>query len=315
MLIRSSVLDLEVFLAGDGAQIELRALAELTGDKKLIKIFREHAADPKNPMKDPHCVEGHLLTGWPVEKIKNDPITRRMTKNTVFGIVYGLGEDNVYPYVVAKIRAVEGPNANLDGISRDRCAETHRNFFRVHTEVQEYHDAMRWDAEHKHYVESLFGFRREIHQGEDETRSTYWGNQAVNSPVQNTAHTFVLICLALLDINPKRYSRLDKCIMEVHDALYFRVKLRWLQEAYAQFIQLFQEDAVRYAEEKCLKGKPKATGGRYGHLDVPILAEAKAGFTMATMVDFEGESPEEFLERWREKAKKIATRSWEDLAA
>ena len=304
MLIKSSVLDLEVFLAGDGAQIELRALAELTGDEKLVQIFREHAVDRKNPMKDPHCVEGHLLTGWPVEKIKNDPITRRMTKNTVFGIVYGLGADNVYPYVTAKIRAVEGPDANLKGITPKRCAKTHRKFFRVHTGVASFHRRMRYQAETEGYVESLFGFRRDIRtDGKDKERSTYWGNQAVNSPVQNTAHMFVLICLALLDMRPEQYPNLKRCIMEVHDALYFRVKLRHLRAAYHEFMRLFEKDAVAYAEKECLKHP----------LRVPILAEAKAGFTMATMVDYEGEPLEEFLDRWREKERKVRSKSWEDL--
>ena len=312
MGIPSSVLDLEVFLAGDGAQIELRALTELTDDRKLMKIFREHAVDRKNPMKDPHCVEGHLLTGWPVERIKNDPITRRMTKNTVFGIVYGLGEDSVYPYVVAKIRSVEGPDADLKGITPERCKATHRKFFEVHTEVAAFHERMRRQAERNHYVESLFGFRREVIQ-EDETRSTYWGNQAVNSPVQSTAHMFVLICLALLDLYPEKYKYLNKCIMEVHDALYFRVKLRYLQEAYRQFVQLFEHDAVAHAEKEFAAYWKSCKPPREPKLRVPILAEAKAGFTMASMVDYEGESIEQFLETWRGKLAKVESKSWESL--
>jgi hypothetical protein len=234
-----------------------------------------------------------------------------MTKNTVFGIVYGLGEDSVFPYVVAKIRAVEGPNADLKGITAERCKKTHRKFFEVHTEVAEFHADMRYQAEKKHFVESLFGFRREIRE-KDDTRSTYWGNQAVNSPVQSTAHTFILICLALLDLDllrpedKRHYPHLIKCIMEVHDALYFLVKLRYLRKAYSEFMQLFEHDAVEYAEKHCL---PKG----YGELQVPILAETKAGLTMATMVDYEGEPLDEFLEKWREKAAKVHTKSWEDL--
>lgn len=303
MLIKSSVLDLDVFLAGDGAQIELRALAELSGDEPLKKIFREHAADRKNPLKDPHCVEGHLLTGWSVEQIKNDPMTRRMTKGTVFGIVYGLGRDSVYPYVIAKLRAIEGAKATFKGITPTRCQTTHDAFFKVHKAVKKYHGDMRDMAEKKGFVESLFGFRRDVRQDkEDKTRKTFWGNQAVNSPVQSTAHTFILICLALLDLKPKTYNRLQNCIAEIHDALYFRVKLRYLREAYEQFMRLFEHEAVSYAEK------------HFGlKLEVPILAEAKAGFTMASMVDYEGEKLSEFLTKWREKQRKIEGKKWEDL--
>jgi DNA polymerase I-like protein with 3'-5' exonuclease and polymerase domains len=273
-----------------------------------MQIFREHAKDRKNPLLDPHCREGHLLTGWPVEKIKNDPLTRRMTKGTVFGIVYGLGEESVYPYVVAKLRAIEGAKASFKGITPSRCKKTHRAFFRVHDAVQRYHADQREKAEKRGFVESLFGFRRDVRQDkEDKTRKTFWGNQAVNSPVQSTAHTFLLICLALLDAKPKTYNRLQNCIAEIHDALYFKVKLRYLREAYHQFMRLFERDATAYAETHFKLP--------HGKLRVPFLAETKAGFTMASMVDYEGEKISEFLDKWRVKQRQIDGKNWEDLLA
>jgi DNA polymerase-1 len=301
MQISSEILDLDVFLAADASQMELRALAEISNDKLLIQQFQEAAKDRGNPFKDIHCLVGHTLTGWPVERIAHDKKTRRVVKNTQFGIVFGLNEDNLYPYIVAKMRAVDGPKADLTGITPQRCAELHRAYFRRYKGVARFHKTAREQAEKDGFVETLFGFRRDIDR--DASGGTYWGNQAINTPVQGTAHQFMLIALALLDLKRKTYNLLQRCIMEVHDALYFRVKLRDLVEAHRQLIQLFEHGTYEYAQEK-FKLK----------LRVPLLVEASAGFTKGSMVeDYKGGPIKEFLVEWRKKQKAVDSKSWEDL--
>ena len=224
-----------------------------------------------------------------------------MVKELHFGIMFGLGEESIYPSTVSRIRARDGVNADLTGITKDRMVQLHRNYFKKYTGVKRYIDYERAFAEKNHYVETLFGFRREIRQN-DTSRSTYWGNQAINTPVQGTAHQFLLIALALLDLKPRTYSLLQYCIMEVHDALFFIVRLGDLVEAYKQLMHLFEVGAFEYAQRQFnLK------------LRVPILAEATAGFTMASMIEYEGCGLEEFLPAWRKKQHEIDAKPWEDL--
>ena len=90
--------------------------------------------------------------------------------------------------------------------------------------------------------------------------------------------------------------------MEVHDALYFRVKLRDLVEAHKQLMDLFEHGAYEYAQEEFSLD-----------LQVPLLAEASAGFCMGSMITYEGEPIEEFLSAWRKKQREVESRSWEDL--
>jgi len=59
-----AVLDLPVFLQLDYSQAELRMLAEMSQDKRLLSQFMSGV--------DIHCQVGHELTGWPVERIAND---------------------------------------------------------------------------------------------------------------------------------------------------------------------------------------------------------------------------------------------------
>lgn len=297
---KSSLLDLEVGLAADGSQIELRALAELSKDRLLIRQFQEAALDRGNPLKDVHCQVGHMMTGWELERIHKDKKTRRVCKNIHFGLAFGLGEDAVYPYVVAKMRAVDGPNCDLSDITPTRMKKLHQNYFKKYTGVAQFIADQRIKAEKQGFVETLFGFRRELQS--DDGRGTYIGNQAINSPVQGTAHQFLLIALALLDLKPRTYNQLQKCIMEVHDALFFRVQLRNLVEAYKQLMGLFEVDAYNYAQKK------------FGiKLQVPLLAEAAAGMCMGSMVDYTGEPLKEFVETWRKKQLEVESKSWEDF--
>jgi len=293
--------DLKVFLAADGSQIEIRALAEVSGDPLLIHQLQEAAKDRKNKLKDIHCQVGNTLTGWPFERIAREKNTRRMVKELHFGIVFGLGEDNIYDSTVSRIRARDGARADLTGITKKRMVELHRNYFKKYKGVRHYIDTQREFAEKNGFVETLFGFRREIRQNDD-SRSTYWGNQAINTPVQGTAHQFLLIALALLDLKPRTYNLLQNCIMEVHDALFFIVRLRDLPAAYKQLMHLFEVGAFEYAQKQFnLK------------LRVPILAEATAGFTMASMIEYEGEAVEDFLIPWRKKQQEVDAKPWEDL--
>lgn len=294
-------LDREVFLSADGKQIEIRALAELSGDPVMIKLLQESAKDRHDKNKDFHSLNGHMLTGRSIESITSDKSLRKSIKNLIFGIVFGKSEDGMYDYVVAKVREAEGAQADLTGITRKSITRLYKKFFTVYKGVRQFIIDQRLKAESQGFVETLFGFVRHIKQ-DDEQRSTYWGNQAINSPVQGTAHQFVLIAMALIDLKPKTYNLLQNIIMEVHDQLIFRVKLRHLLEAYKQIMHLFEVGAPTYAEKKFnLK------------LQVPIMAETEAGFSMSSMIGYEGESIEAFLAKWRLKQAEVDARDWKDL--
>ena len=244
---------------------------------------------------------GHSLTGLPAERIFNEKGLRKGIKNMLYGIVFGKARDGMYDYVVNKVREIEGDKADLIGITREGTEAQHDAFFQKYVVVRYYMDKMREQIETLGYVETIFGFRREINRN-DESRSTQPENQAVNTPVQGSAHTILLICLALIHMKPRRYNLLQVPVMEVHDELVFWVKLRDLVESYKQFMGLFQEDVPDYVERHW---------GR--KLSVPILAEAQAGFTLGSRIEYEGEPVEEFLPRWRAKQREIEALQWSQI--
>ena len=285
--------DLTAFLIFDYAQAELRILAEVSDDALLISQFRSG--------QDIHCLVGHALTGWPVERIAKEKNLRKMVKNMVFGVVYGIGRANLYDYVVTKIREIDGLHADLTGITPKQVTFCYDQFFKRYTGVARYVTGQPIFAEAHNYVESIFGFRRVISQ-DDETRDTYWGNQAINTPIQSASHTMLLIALALLHLKPVTYNFLQTLLMEVHDALYWLVRVRNLPTAYLQGKHLLETAVVTYVSQH-FKRK----------LRVPFVAEAEVGFCMGSAVGYAGTPYDEWLPRWRAKHLKVEAESWEKL--
>lgn len=274
--------DLDAFLVVDYSQIELRMLAEASGDKLLIRQFQEAGTNAKLAKangKDIHCQVGHTLTGWPVEQIANDKDTRKTIKEFHFEIIYGGSKESIYGHLRAK--GVK--------ILRQESDAYYDAYFRKYSGVKRYIHAQRRNVEKLGYVETLFGFRRYINPS-DERRASYWGNQAINTPIQGAAHQLVLIALALLHIYPKKYRLLRRVLAEVHDALICRVKTRDLPEAYKQAKDLLERAVAAYAAENF--------GVKF---QVPLVVEAEAGYCLGSVVDYEGEPIPMFLEAWRKK--------------
>ena len=280
-----SVSDLVVGLAADYSQIELRMLAEMSGDPLLIKQFNAKPVPGKPWLTDVHCLIGHELTGKDPEVIKKDEDQRRDIKGFNFSLVYGVGKPAIYDHM----KAEAAKNGQVLKVTKKQAEQFYDRFFGRYERVALFMEESRAITERSGIASTLFGFNREIR--DDDERGTYWGNQAINTPIQGTAHTLVLIALALLHMKPKTYWLLRHTIrLEVHDALYWFVKLRHLPEAYNMAIKLLQQDVYDYVLQHFKI-----------RLKVPLVAEAKAGFTLGSMVGYEGEPISEFLPVWRKK--------------
>jgi uracil-DNA glycosylase family 4 len=260
----------QIFLAFDFGQIEVRVLAQLSGDKNLI-------ADCKSG--DIHSKVGHAMTGWAVEKIKKDKKTRTLTKNIHFGIAFGLNAEGVYAFILAKDPDIQ---VTLEDVQRYYAA-----YFARYPGVRTLTDKLRELAEQKGYVENIFGFQRPLNtsgQAEEGDTGAYWGNQAINTPIQGTAHQLMLMALAALRLKKKMYKMLGIPTMEVHDALYFFVKLKDLIKAYALGKNLLETEPLATVSK--LFKKIKFLGKRV-HWDMPLEVEGEAGFRLGDTVEVE----------------------------
>lgn len=279
MSLVSEFADLDVYLGADHSQLEIRVLAQMSKDKRLIELIQSG--------EDIHASVGHELTGQPIAKIMKDRPLRTAIKGLHFGIIYGLTEESLYYHLLNE--ALErGEPFNM---SKEDVAKLWKAYFKRFSGVAEFIEHQHQFAQDNAYVETLFGFVREIAIAGDETRTTFWANQAVNSPIQGTAHQLMLIAMAIIGIKPQTYNLLQRPSMEVHDSLYVFVKLLKLVEAYKQFNQLMEKEILVYVA----KWWPEVKWV------VPLKSEAKAGFRLGVMVEYAGEPPEEFVEKWCQK--------------
>jgi DNA polymerase I len=270
----------KVYWAMDHSQLEIRTLAQMSGDKLLIQLLQSG--------EDIHCAVGHELTGIPIAKIAKDRDTRTAIKGIHFGIIYGLSAKSLF--YTLKIQAAE--RKEKFDMTEEEVTKLYKRYFKKFSGVTQFLEEQVEFATENGYVETLFGFQREVSIAGEEGRDTYWRNQAVNSPIQGTAHQLILISMAILDMKPVTYNLLQDLCMEIHDSLVGFCNLEDLPETYAQGKKLLEKDVLVYVA----KHWPEI------HWKVPLKADAKAGFRMGVLVEkYKGEPAEEFLEMWCQK--------------
>jgi len=256
--------NLKVFISADYSQVEIRILAQMSKDPLLIKHCHS---------EDLHSLVGSALTGWSVDKIKNDEQIRTTVKGIHFGIIYGLTPKNLY----LKLKA-EGVD-----ISSQLVDKLYKEYFRKYSYVARLIERLKAFAEKNKYVPTMFGFRRPIVM-DDSDRGTFWGNQAVNSPIQGSAHQLMLFAMALIYLRPKSLTLLQDPVMEVHDAFVFFGNLKDIANTYTSMLQLLEKDVVAHVAKK------------YNiEFNVPLKAEAKVGLRYGMQSKYFGGSWKQFI--------------------
>lgn len=189
-----------VLLAADYSQIELRILAAMSGDERLVEAFRSGE-------------DIHRATASAVFNVSRDEVTpdqRRIAKVVNFGIIYGIGEQRL---------------AHETGISRAEAAEFIANYNRTYAGVKSFMDNLRKRAIIDQYVTTLLGRRRHI----PEINSTHPGvragaeRAAINMPIQGTAADIIKIAMIRLQHGLAEEYPETKMVLQVHDELVFDV--------------------------------------------------------------------------------------------
>lgn len=201
-----------VLLAFDYSQIELRLVAHLANDEKMIEAFNDGA-------------DIHARTAAEVWKVNQKDVTkemRRAAKAINFGITYGMGA-----------RAL----AETGGMSIQEAQEFIGRYFSLHQGIKNYIDETKSLARAMGYVETMFGRRRYL----QDIVSFLPGaraaaeRMAINHPVQGTAAD--IIKLAMIEINKKtKYSML----LQVHDELIFEVTKKDTKKATKQVKEIME---------------------------------------------------------------------------
>jgi DNA polymerase-1 len=187
-------------LSADYSQIDLRALAHLSGDPELLKTF---AGDG-----DIHTDTAIRLFG--VEKDKVTADMRRLAKTVNFGVIYGMSGYGLE-------QATE--------FSRAEAEKFITAYFEKYPRVKEYMEETKKQARELGYVQTILGRRRAIPEVNSSNRNLREAAErmAINMPVQGTSADIIKVAMVNLDKEMTKSNMKSSMLLQVHDELIFEV--------------------------------------------------------------------------------------------
>jgi DNA polymerase-1 len=189
-----------VILSADYSQIELRIMAHLSGDARLLRAFQEDA--------DIHRATAAEVLGLAPAEVT--PEQRRMAKAVNFGLIYGM--------------SAYGLAAQL-GLDRSAAQNYIDRYFARYPGVARYMEETRARARECGYVETLFGRRLvlpEIKSGNPSRRQAA-ERAAINAPMQGTAADLIKLAMIAVQGWLDAEGLQSRLIMQVHDELVLEV--------------------------------------------------------------------------------------------
>ncbi len=190
-------------VAIDYSQIELRIAAFLSGDPKLVDIFRRG--------EDVHRAVASYVFKVPQDKVDHE--MRRRAKVINFGILYGMG--------------VNALRANL-GTKRDEAQAFYNDYFKEFSVLAAYLDRIKAETARQGYTETFFG-RRRYFEG-FASKLPYIRAQAermaVNAPIQGTEADIIKVAMIHIDAYLRKEGLGADAFMllQVHDELLFEIR-------------------------------------------------------------------------------------------
>lgn len=191
-----------VFLDADYSQIELRVLAHLSADERLIEAYRS--------AQDIHAITASQVFHIPLTEVT--PLQRRNAKAVNFGIVYGI--------------SAFGLSEDLS-ISRKEAVDYIEKYFETYPQVKQFLDGLVESARENGYVATMFGRRRpvpELKSG-NFTQRSFGERVAMNSPIQGTAADIIKIAMIQVDKRLREEGLRSRLILQVHDELLIETAL------------------------------------------------------------------------------------------
>lgn len=185
-------------IKADYSQIELRIIASLANDEKMLEIF--------NSGGDIHTMTAAIIHGIKPEEVTKE--IRRTAKEVNFGVLYGMG--------------AWGLSART-GISNTEAQQFIHKYFETFAGVKKWLDETIAIARDKGHVETIYGRRRylpEINSSIGQVRNSA-ERMAVNMPIQGAAADLIKLAMIKIHQELPKISAKSKMILQVHDELVF----------------------------------------------------------------------------------------------
>jgi DNA polymerase-1 len=189
-----------VILAADYSQIELRIMAHLSGDQRLLEAFESG--------EDIHRATAAEVFDVAPKKVSDEE--RRSAKAINFGLIYGMSAFGL---------------ARQLGVPRREAQAYVDLYFSRYPGVKQFMDDTKERARDCGYVETVFGRRLYLPEikSRNAARRQYAERTAINAPMQGTAADIIKRAMITLDRWLAESGTTVRMIMQVHDELVFEV--------------------------------------------------------------------------------------------
>lgn len=196
-----------VLVAADYSQIELRIIAEISGDEGMLEAFQKG--------QDIHRATAAKVFGIPYDEVSKEQRYRAKTVN--FSIIYGAGSTNLSKQL---------------GISRIESKALIDAYFLQYHGLKSYMEKTVDMARKKGYVMTLMGRKRilrDIHSNSSLEKSNA-ERMAINTPIQGSAADLIKMAMLSIHKELKNGNWGSKMILQVHDELVFDVPKEELEK-------------------------------------------------------------------------------------
>jgi DNA polymerase-1 len=208
-----------VILSADYSQIELRLLAHMSGDEKLVQAFKDD--------EDVHKRTAAAIFDVPPSEVTSQQ--RNVGKTLNFALVYRQGAF---------------ATAQQLGITTNEAKVFIDKHFAAFPRIKSYMDSVIEEARQRSYVETLWGRRRYFANLNDGNRNVREADEraACNAPLQGSAADLIKLAMIRLDKELKARKLGAKLILQVHDELVLDVPKSELEETQSVVRESMQMD-------------------------------------------------------------------------
>ncbi len=189
-----------MLVGADYSQIELRVLAHLSEDSKLIKAFNEGA--------DVHRATASEVFGVSPEEVTTTQ--RSHAKEVNFGIIYGMGDFRLSESL---------------GISVFEARNYIEAYFDTYGKVKTYMEGVVEGAREHRFVETILGRKRTIPElfARNKNVQAHGTRMARNTVIQGSAADIIKIAMMRLYDRLREKGFKAKIILQIHDELILNV--------------------------------------------------------------------------------------------
>ncbi|MEA1910042.1 MAG: DNA polymerase I [Patescibacteria group bacterium] len=189
-----------ILLAADYSQIELRIVASLAKDQRMMDSF--------NKGEDIHARVAAEINGITIKEITKNQ--RRNAKTVNFGLIYG-----VSPY---------GLSAQTD-MTVGEASQYIEKYFALHPGIKKYMKDIVAFAQQNGYVETLFGRKREMPELSSSIPAVRNAahRAAINMPIQGTAADMMKAAMIEVYKQLPKISKDSRMLLQIHDEIVLEV--------------------------------------------------------------------------------------------